>query len=102
MKASLRPTLAMLILGITTPVMADDINLTEAETLRQAGKVKSDAELQAIALGLHPGATIRETELEHEYNRYEYKVELRDTQGKDWELEIDASNGIVYENERDD
>ncbi len=45
---------------------------------------------------------IEETELEDEYGRYIYQIELRDTQGVQWDLELDASTGEILKNHQDD
>jgi uncharacterized membrane protein YkoI len=50
----------------------------------------------------HPGATVEETELEEEYGRYIYQVELRDAQGVKWDLELDATNGQILKDHQDD
>ena len=43
-----------------------------------------------------------ETELEDEYGRYIYQIELRDPQGVQWDLELDASTGEILKNHQDD
>jgi len=43
-----------------------------------------------------------DTELEEEYGRYIYQVEVRDTQGVQWDVELDATNAQVLKNQRDD
>jgi uncharacterized membrane protein YkoI len=40
--------------------------------------------------------------LEEEYGRYIYQVEVRDAQGVQWDVELDATNGQVLKNQRDD
>jgi len=49
----------------------------------------------------HPGATVTDSELEDEYGRYIYKVELRDTQNVEWDVDMDAKTGEVLKDERD-
>ena len=70
--------------------------------LRDAGTIKSFEQLNEAALAQHPGARIEETELEDEYGRYIYQIELRDTQGVQWDLELDASTGEILKNHQDD
>jgi uncharacterized membrane protein YkoI len=57
--------------------------------------------LNATALAKHPGSTINETELEEEYGKYIYQVELRDPQGVEWDLEMDAVSGQVLKDHQD-
>ena len=81
---------------------ARDLGPDEALQLRDAGTIQSFEKLNAAALAQHPGGTINETELEEEYGRYIYQVELRDAKGVQWDLELDATNGQVLKNHQDD
>ena len=81
----------------------DDVRVDEAMKLVQDGTIKSYEELNKAVLALHPGATIEDTELEHEYGRYVYQVELRlGTPSEEWDVEIDAATAEVLSNRRDD
>ncbi|UVJ45801.1 PepSY domain-containing protein [Pseudomonas sp. LS1212] len=82
-------------------VQARDLGPDEALTLRDAGTVQSFEKLNAAALAKHPGSTIHETELEQEYGKYIYQVELRDAQGVEWDLELDATSGAVLKDHQD-
>lgn len=93
---------AALIAAATGAAQARDLGPDEALKLRDAGTIQSFEKLNAAALAQHPGATIEETELEEEYGRYIYQVEVRDTQGVQWDLELDATNGQILKNHRDD
>lgn len=93
---------AALIAGAAGAAQARDLGPDEALKLRDAGTIQSFEKLNAAALAQHPGATIEETELEEEYGRYIYQVEVRDTQGVQWDLELDATNGQILKNHRDD
>lgn len=57
---------------------------------------------QRILATLHPGGKTEDTELEEEYGRYIYQVEIRDAQGVQWDVELDATNAQVLKNQRDD
>jgi len=81
---------------------ARDLGPDEALRLRDASTIQSFEKLNATALAKHPGAVVEETELEEEYGRYIYQVELRDAQGVQWDLELDASNGQTLKDHRDD
>lgn len=82
-------------------VQARDIGPDEAIRLRDAGTIQSLEKLNAAAVALHPQATITETELEQEYGKYVYQVELRDSQGTEWDVELDAVTGQVLKNHQD-
>lgn len=94
-------TLATLI-AAATMAQARDLGPDEALRLRDAGIIKSFERLNEAALALHPGSRIEETELEDEYGRYIYQVELRDPRGMQWDLELDASTGEILKNHQDD
>lgn len=81
---------------------ARDLGPDEALKLRDAGTIQSFEKLNAAAVAKHPGGTINETELEEEYGRYIYQVELRDAQGVQWDLELDATNGQILKDHQDD
>ncbi|GAB3386396.1 hypothetical protein GCM10027514_27250 [Azotobacter armeniacus] len=70
--------------------------------LVEAGTIQPFEKLNAAALAKHPGSTVRETELEEEYGRYIYQVELRDAQGVHWDVHLDAGNGQVLKEHQDD
>ena len=63
--------------------------------------IKSLDELKKAAIAKHPGSTVKDSELEDEYGRYIYKVELRDTQNVEWDVALDAKTGEVLKDERD-
>lgn len=81
---------------------ARDLGPDEAVRLLKAGTIQPFETLNAAAQARHPGATLRETELEEEYGRHLYQVELRDAQGVQWDVHLDAANGQVLKDERDD
>jgi uncharacterized membrane protein YkoI len=90
------------ILSLTASIAhARDLGPDEALRLRDAGTIVSFEKLNATALARHPGSTITETELEEEYGKYIYQIELRDPQGIDWDLELDAVSGQVLKDHQD-
>ena len=90
------------IIGMTASIAhARDLGPDEALRLRDAGTIVSFEKLNATALTKHPGATITETELEEEYGKYIYQVEMRDPQGIEWDLELDAVSGQVLKDHQD-
>ncbi|ARS49272.1 PepSY domain-containing protein [Pseudomonas sp. KHPS1] len=88
--------------GVVTIAQARDLGPDEAKRLQDAGTIKSFELLDEAILAQHPGARIEETELEDEYGRYIYQVDLRDAQGQQWDLELDASTGEILKNHQDD
>ncbi len=80
----------------------DDIGPDKAVDLLNAGVIKPFEQLNAAALASHPDATIGETELENEYGKYVYKVELRDAAGQEWDVDVDAATGAVLSDRKDD
>lgn len=82
--------------------LARDLGPDEALKLRDAGTIQRFDGLNAAALARHPGGQIIETELEEEYGRFIYQVEVLDAQGVQWDLELDASNGQVLQDHQDD
>ena len=81
---------------------ARDLGPDEALKLRDAGTIKSFEELNKNAIAKHPGSSVHDTELEEEYGRYLYQVELRDPQGVKWDLELDAATRAVLKDHQDD
>lgn len=91
-----------LLAASATVAQARDLGPDEALKLRDAGTILSFEKLNEAALARHPGATVVETELEDEYGRYLYQVELRDAQGVHWDIGLDATNGKVLQDHQDD
>lgn len=90
------------LVGAVTIAQARDLAPDEAQRLQDAGTIKSFEQLNELALAQHPGGSIRESELEDEYGRYIYQVELHDANGVQWDLELDASSGAILKNHQDD
>ncbi|ARU88383.1 PepSY domain-containing protein [Pseudomonas sp. M30-35] len=81
---------------------ARDLGPDEAVKLRDAGTVKDFQVLNEQVLNLHPGGRIDETELEQEYGKYIYKLDIQDKDGIKWDVELDASTGKMLKNHQDD
>ena len=81
--------------------MAKDVPLDQAVKLVQTNQIKSLDELKNAAIAKHPGATVTDSELEDVYGRYVYKVELRDAQNVEWDVDLDAKTGEVLKDARD-
>lgn len=81
--------------------LAKDIPTHEVVKLVEAKTIMSLDDLNAKALAKHPGATIKDSELEDSYGRYVYKVELRDAQNVEWDVDLDAKTGEVLKDAKD-
>lgn len=81
---------------------ARDLGPDEALKLRDAGSIQPFEALNDAALALHPGGKIEESELEEEYGRYIYQLDIRDAQGVKWDVELDASSSQILNNRQDD
>ncbi|MBT9300243.1 MULTISPECIES: PepSY domain-containing protein [Pseudomonas] len=98
----LTATIVASIIALTTGLaQARDLGPDEALKLRDAGTILSFEKLNAAALAKHPGGTVHETELEQEYGKYIYQVDLRDAQGVEWDVELDAVTGQVLKDHQD-
>jgi uncharacterized membrane protein YkoI len=86
---------------VTGLAQARDLGPDEALRLRDAGTIMSFEKLNAIALAKHPGTTVHETELEEEFGKYVYQVELRDSKGTDWDVHMDAATGAIVKDRQD-
>lgn len=101
MKTSLTLFTAALFICSAGLASARDIGQEEAAKLRTAGIIQSTEQLEAAALATHPGATITDSELDEEYGKHVYQVDLRDAQGIEWDVELDATNGTVLKDHQD-
>lgn len=101
MKKMLLVVPTLFVLTCTNAFADDDVRVDEAQRLIQAGTVQPFESLNEKALKARAGEIIS-TELEHEHGRYVYNVDIRDAQGGEWDLELDASNGEVLQNQQDD
>lgn len=87
---------------LSLATQARDLGPDEALKLRDSGSIKSFEALNDIALAQHPKGVIHETELENEWGRYVYQLELVDAQGLEWDIELDAATGEILKNHQDD
>ncbi len=93
---------AATLIGATTGVATADMRIDEAVKLHDSGKIMKFEKLNEAVMKQHPGATITDTELEDNYGKHVYQVELRDKDGQEWDIDLDAATGDVLKNEQDD
>lgn len=78
-----------------------DLRSDEARPLIEAGTIVHVEQVEAVAMARHPGSKISETELKKRYGVYLYRIELTDPQGVEWELELDAADGLLRKDHQD-
>tara|TARA_R110002124_G_scaffold91483_3_gene232794 strand:- start:3489 stop:3788 length:300 start_codon:yes stop_codon:yes gene_type:complete len=92
---------AIVISGFFANLALADVRVDEAARLQQEGKIKPFVELNELAIKQHPGASITDTELEEHYGKYVYEVELHDTDGQEWNVDLDATTGELLQDKQD-
>ncbi|KAB0521861.1 MULTISPECIES: PepSY domain-containing protein [Pseudomonas] len=89
-------------LTLTASLAQADVRPDHIEGLLKSGAVMPFEKLNAAALAKHPGATLNDTELDHNNSGVlVYEVELTDTAGKKFEVKLDAKTGAVLEDKLD-
>ena len=88
-------------LTLTAGLVQADVRVDHIPELVKSGTIKPLEEMNQTALKLHPGATITDTDLDNHFNGYEYEVELRTPDGKEFDVDFDATTGKVLSNKLD-
>jgi uncharacterized membrane protein YkoI len=88
-------------LTLTAGLAQADVRIDQIPQLVKEGKIKSLESMNEEALKLHPGATITDTDLDNHFNGYEYEVELKTADGKEFDVDFDATTGKVLSNKQD-
>ena len=88
-------------LTLTAGLAQADVRIDQIPQLVKDGKIKSLESMNAEALKLHPGATITDTDPDNHFNGYEYEVELKTADGKEFDVDFDATTGKVLSNKQD-
>lgn len=85
-----------------SPALADDDDLPKMRAIATAAKLITLEEAQAKALAAKPG-TIVDVDLERRFlgKRYDYEFEVIDSEGNEWEVNINARDGTVSSMRRD-
>ena len=84
-----------------TALQAQAVDPDKALNLPATVTIVDFDQMQATALALHPGATLLDTDLDEEYGKYVYQVELEDANGVEWEVDLDAVTGLVLKNHQE-
>lgn len=92
-------------LTLTVGMAQADVRPDQISGLLKAGTIMDLEKLNQAALAQHPGSTaasIIDTELEHTAaGGYVYQVEIRDTKGVEWDVDLDAKTAQVLSNKQD-
>lgn len=78
-----------------------DQNADTARQLQQRGDILPLEQIIDLAVTVKQGQ-ILETDLEHDDGRYVYELEILDSRGQVWEIELDAQTGELIELENED
>jgi uncharacterized membrane protein YkoI len=91
-------------LTLTAGLAQADMSKSQIDQLVKDGKIKPLESLDEVVMKLHPGATITDRDVDNHFNKddYEYEVELRDAQGQEWDVDLNAKTGEVLKNDKDD
>ncbi len=96
----LAAALAPMLVAASTAALAD-LSYAEARKLREGGQVLPEDRVVELVNKARPGE-ITSLELDRDVGRLVYEVEVRDAQGQEWDLELDAATGEVLGEQRDD
>jgi uncharacterized membrane protein YkoI len=80
---------------------AEDLSPAELDPLVKSGRVLPLDELQAAALATHHGGRVKSGEVERKNGGYIYEAEVTDRDGEDWDVDIDATTGLLLKDEKD-
>jgi uncharacterized membrane protein YkoI len=88
-------------LTLTAGLAQADVRPDHIPGLLKSGEIAAFEKLNQTAIDKHPGATILDTELDHSYGKLVYEVELRDTKGVKWDVDMDAKTAEVLQDKQD-
>lgn len=80
---------------------ARDVSDEEVARLQAAGSIQSLEKLGSAALMAHPGATITDSELDEDYGKHVYQIDLTDANGIEWNVDVDAATGKILKDHQD-
>lgn len=94
-------TLALALL-LSSGASARDISQNEVLELRRRGELLPFEQVIALVETRHPGAQILEVELEEDDGLYLYELEILTRDNRVRELELDARDGRILDDELED
>lgn len=101
MKSLIAVMVVALVLAVAGMAQARVLGTDETQHLLDAGTIRPMEQLHQAVLAQLPGAKIERGNVEEAYGKYRYKVEVKDQQGEEWHLLIDARNAHVLKQEPD-
>jgi uncharacterized membrane protein YkoI len=94
-------TLIFAVLLCLIALVSGDYAYLEARQLAMEGKILSLEQIVERIRQIRAGQ-ILEVELEPEYGRMIYEIEMLDERGTVWEMKVDAVSGDILEQEQED
>ena len=80
---------------------AEDLSPAELDPLVKSGRVLPLDKLQAAALATHQGGRVKSGEVERKNGGYIYEADVTDRDVKDWDVDVDATTGLLLKDEKD-
>lgn len=94
-------TIACILSLFSGTITLADQKADTARQLQQQGDILPLEQIIDLAVTVKQGQ-ILETDLEHDDGRYVYELEILDSRGQVWEIELDAQTGELIELENED
>lgn len=95
------PVACVLVLFLKPSTTIADEGPEVARELSRAGVILPLEKIVESAKAIKPGQ-ILETELDHKADRYIYEIDILDSKGQVWEVELDAKTGKLIKLESED
>jgi uncharacterized membrane protein YkoI len=92
---------AAVLLGAGIASARDKLSPAELDPLVKSGRVLPIDALQDAVLDKHNGGHIKKGEVQRAKDGYIYEVELTDRNGHDWDVDVDATTGLLLKDEKD-
>ena len=89
---------ALLVAGVAS---AGHLSPAELDPLVKSGRVLPLDDLQAAVLDKHRGGHVKKGEVEQHTGGYIYEAEVTDRDGNDWDVDVDATTGLLLKDEKD-
>jgi uncharacterized membrane protein YkoI len=89
---------ALLVTGVAS---AGHLSPAELDPLVKSGRVLPLDDLQAAVLEKHRGGHVKKGEVEEHRGGYIYEAEVADRDGNEWDVDVDATTGLLLKDEKD-
>src|ERR1700710_2885332 len=101
MKNWLVPAAAAAAMFASGMAVAGHLSPAELDPLVKSGRVLPLDALEDAALDKHPGGHVKKGEIEAHEGGYIYEVEVTDRKGNEWDMDLDATTGMLLKDEKD-